>query len=119
MVYRVTPHFVEDELVARGVTMEGLSVEDGGEGVCFSVYVYNVQPGVGIDYATGESWLEEGTAAPAEDAEVYVLNTSPKKFHLPDCSGAASISSGNRQQVKGSREELIRQGYKPCGTCKP
>ena len=46
VMYRVTPHFVGQELVARGVIMEALSVEDDGEGVCFSVYVYNVQPGV-------------------------------------------------------------------------
>ena len=62
VMYRVTPHFVGQELVARGVIMEALSVEDGGEGVCFSVYVYNCQPGVAIDYATGESCLEEDAA---------------------------------------------------------
>ena len=55
--YRVTPVYQGTELVARGVQMEALSVEDGGEGVCFNVYVYNVQPGVEIDYATGESRL--------------------------------------------------------------
>ena len=120
VMYRVTPHFVGDELVARGVTMEGLSVEDGGEGVCFSVYVYNVQPGVGIDYATGESWLEPSTGSSSQEgAAVYILNTSSKKFHLPDCSGAASIREDNRQKVRNTREELIRQGYEPCGSCKP
>jgi len=59
VLYRVTPVFVGAELVARGVQMEAYSVEDAGEGVCFNVFVYNVQPGVGIDYATGESWLED------------------------------------------------------------
>lgn len=56
VMYRVTPIFEGDELVARGVQLEALSVEDGGDGICFHVYVYNVQPGVVIDYATGESW---------------------------------------------------------------
>lgn len=56
VLYRVTPVFNGMELVARGVQMEALSVEDDGEGICFNVYVYNVQPGVTIDYATGESW---------------------------------------------------------------
>ena len=56
VLYRVTPIFSGMELVARGVQMEALSVEDNGEGICFNVYVYNVQPGVTIDYATGESW---------------------------------------------------------------
>jgi len=59
VLYRVTPVFDGDNLVASGVEMEALSVEDGGEGVCFHVFVYNVQPGVIIDYATGESRLSE------------------------------------------------------------
>ncbi len=57
VLYRVTPIFEGAELVARGVQIEAKSVEDGGEGICFHVYVYNVQPGIGIDYATGESWV--------------------------------------------------------------
>lgn len=55
VLYRVTPLFDEDNLVAHGVLMEGYSVEDDGEGVCFCVYAYNAQPGITIDYATGES----------------------------------------------------------------
>ena len=57
VLYRVTPIFEGEELVARGVLMEAWSVEDQGEGVCFNVYCYNVQPGVTIDYLTGESAL--------------------------------------------------------------
>ena len=60
VLYRVTPIFQDDELVARGVQMEAYSVEDSGEGICFHVYVYNNQPGVTIDYATGHNWLEKG-----------------------------------------------------------
>ena len=63
VLYRVTPIFEGTELVARGVQMEAMSVEDGGEGVYFNVYAYNVQPGIGIDYATGDNWLEEREAA--------------------------------------------------------
>lgn len=59
VLYRVTPFFEEDNLVASGVQMEAYSVEDKGDGICFNVYVYNVQPGITIDYKTGESWLEE------------------------------------------------------------
>jgi len=59
VMYRVTPIFEGDNLVASGVLMEGYSVEDKGTGVCFNVYAYNVQPGVEIDYATGISWEEE------------------------------------------------------------
>ena len=56
VLYRVTPVFSGNDLVAKGVEMEAWSVEDGGDGVCFHVYCYNVQPGVEIDYATGENW---------------------------------------------------------------
>ena len=117
VLYRVTPIFSGDNLVADGVQMEAWSVEDAGEGVCFNVFVYNVQPGIEIDYATGESWLS-GESGPSVQG-TYILNTNSKKFHLPDCSGAASISEANRKDYTGSRSDLISQGYDPCGQCKP
>ena len=61
--YWVIPAFQGTELVARGVQMEAYSVEDSGDGVCFNVFCYNVQPGVEIDYATGDNWLAEEAAA--------------------------------------------------------
>ena len=123
VLYRVTPVFSGQELVARGVELEALSVEDGGEGVCFHVYCYNNQPGIEIDYATGDSW-ETGEEPQADGSaqggeQHYVLNTNSKKFHLPGCSGAESMSPSNRQDYTGSRQALIDQGYSPCGTCKP
>ena len=60
VLYRVTPRFAGEELVARGVEMEAWSVEDEGAGLCFHVWVYNVQPGIEIDYLTGES-VRSGT----------------------------------------------------------
>lgn len=119
VLYRVTPIFQGDNLVASGVQMEGYSVEDGGEGVSFNVYVYNVQPGVIIDYETGESRLEGSDAPSQEVAAQYVLNTSSKKFHLPGCSSVETIKEGNRQDYQGSREALVEQGYTPCGVCHP
>ena len=70
VLYRVTPIFDGDNLLADGVLMEAYSVEDAGEGICFCVFAYNVQPGIGIDYATGDNWAEgsgtyQSTAAPA------------------------------------------------------
>ncbi len=59
VLYRVTPVFKGAELLARGVELEAFSVEDEGEGICFNVFIYNIQPGVEIDYRTGESRLEE------------------------------------------------------------
>ena len=120
VLYRVTPVYEEDNLVASGVVMEAKSVEDDGEGVSFNVYVYNVQPGVEIDYATGESRLEGGDPSAAGTPEVtYILNTNSKKFHLPDCSGASGMKAENRQESTASRAELTAQGYEPCGICKP
>ncbi len=58
VIYRVTPVFEGNNLVASGVQMEAYSVEDNGKGISFNIYVYNVQPGIVIDYATGESRLE-------------------------------------------------------------
>ena len=122
VLYRVTPIFDGDNLVASGVEMEAQSVEDQGEGICFHVYCYNVQPGVTIDYATGESW-PEGTEQPdagqSGAGQHYVLNTSSMKFHLPDCPGVSNMSEQNKQEYTGSREELIARGYSPCGTCDP
>ncbi len=115
VLYRVTPVFYEQELVARGVLMEGWSVEDEGEGICFFVYAYNVQPGIEIDYATGESRLKSQTG----ETEHYILNTNTRKFHKPECASAASIQPDNRQEYEGSREQLIQQGYQPCGSCRP
>lgn len=140
ILYRVTPVFIGDELVARGVHMEALSVEDNGKGISFNVFVYNVQPCIHIDYSTGESWIDESTDyGPVEDAGVvteagisssreetdeaqsvtYILNNNSKKFHTPDCESAGKISANNREESSKSREELISEGYSPCGICKP
>ena len=56
VMYRVTPIYVDKDLVARGVLMEAWSVEDNGDGICFNVFMYNVQPYITIDYATGDNW---------------------------------------------------------------
>lgn len=126
--------------------MEAWSVEDSGAGVCFNVYVYNSQPGVVIDYATGDSWLEgeqtDVTGQPEQQTQdtpgngpevtestdssvqpegenTYIININSGRFHHPDCSGAASMKPENRQEYTGERQTLIEQGYVPCGQCKP
>lgn len=122
VLYRVSPVFEGDDLLAYGVLMEGFSVEDRGDGVCFNVFAYNVQPGIVIDYATGDSYEEEeqGTTATEESAAVnYILNTNSKKFHMPDCEGVGQISEKNKQAYSGSREEVIAMGYEPCKSCNP
>ncbi len=125
VLYRVTPIFEGANLVASGVLMEGYSVEDEGEGICYCVYAYNAQPGITIDYASGDSWettadeVNSGNSnAPAvEQTQTYVLNTNSKKFHKPDCSSVAQMK--NPQEVNATRQSLIDQGYSPCGNCNP
>lgn len=122
VLYRVTPIFAGDNLVASGVVMEAMSVEDNGEGVEFCVYCYNVQPGIIIDYATGDSEVDKTYVPPPETpiGEVtYILNTRSKKFHRPDCSGAKTIADHNRSETDKSRDALVADGYSACGSCKP
>lgn len=119
VLYRVTPIFEGDNLVASGVQMEAQSVEDKGEGVCFNVYVYNNQPGVTIDYATGDSWASDEEPVDTGKQSTYILNTSSRKFHKPDCGSVETISPSNKKSYTGTREELINQGYEACGKCKP
>lgn len=57
VLYRVTPIFDNDNLVASGVQMEAYSVEDNGKGVKYNIFVYNIQPNIEIDYKTGKNWL--------------------------------------------------------------
>ena len=141
VLYRVTPMFLDDDLVARGVLMEARSVEDEGAGLQFCVWAYNAQPGITIDYvdgnseetpllpAAGESSASgsEGSsnagsaASDASSAQVksYVLNTNTKKFHVPGCSSVNKMKAANRQDVESTRSDLLAQGYEPCQKCNP
>ena len=119
VLYRVIPVFDGDNLVASGVTMEAWSVEDNGEGICYYVYIYNVQPGVEIDYATGESWLAEPVSAEGETTEGYVVNTSSGKFHKESCGQWQSIKEENRQKFETTRSQMLAWNFTPAGCCKP
>lgn len=119
VLYRVTPVFVDDELVARGVLMEGYSVEDLGYGICFCVFAYNVQPGIIIDYATGDSREDPDYVPETPETATYVLNTNTRRFHLPDCEAVSSISEKNRDDTSDDRAGLVARGYLPCGICNP
>lgn len=120
VLYRVTPIFDGDDLVASGVQMEAESVEDKGEGILYNVFCYNVQPGISIDYTTGDSSESDTQGQSSENAKVeYILNTNSKKFHKPSCSSASSIKSENKEVYTGSRDDLIAQGYDPCKKCNP
>lgn len=124
--YKVTPIFEGNNLVANGVQMQAYSVEDNGQGISFNVYCYNVQPGVAIDYATGDnqavassSASVTSTSSDEADKKTYIVNTKTKKFHNPDCDGVKKMSSSNKKKYKGTRDSLISNGYSPCQKCNP
>lgn len=136
VMYRVTPVFDGNNLVASGVQMEAESVEDDGAGICFNIYVYNVQPEITIDYSTGANWMSSeedkaGSGGTSDDIAAdnysdedsqekrYILNNNTKKFHDPECSSVDDIKAKNKSEFTGTREELIEEGYDPCGKCRP
>ncbi|MFQ9179769.1 MAG: hypothetical protein ACLR3C_07515 [Eggerthella lenta] len=101
-------------------SIEAESVEDGGAGVSFNVFAC-AQPGVEIDYATGESRLDgslelqDGFDASRYD---YVLNVRSKRFHKPDCPSVEDMKAGNRE-ASTARARKRRRWLRPCGRCNP
>lgn len=129
VIYRCTPFYSGSNLVASGVQIEAYSVEDIGK-LRFNVFVYNIQPGIVIDYSTGDSYREEDTTTVdaavrsiPEETEApeptYILNTNTKKFHYPNCSSVKDIKDKNKKEFFGTRDEIISKGYSPCGRCHP
>lgn len=136
VLYRATPWFEGNELLCRGLQIEAYSVEDAGKGISFNVFVFNVQPGVSINYATGESWQDtpaptktedtpkaETTSKPSpaapEKSQSFILNTNTKKAHLPGCSAIKTMKESNKQSFSGTPQQLIDKGYSPCKKCHP
>ena len=147
VMYRVTPIYLGNNLVAHGVQLEACSVEDNGEDISFNVYVYNVQPEIVIDYATGESFYDKSTdydetaingeagdavLPPADESDkaegegedenasaTYILNTSTKKVHYPNCSYVDGISAENKRASSETPEKLLTDGYTACKRCTP
>lgn len=139
VLYRVTPFFDGEDLVAKGIEIEAWSIEDNGAGICFNVFCYNVQPGIEIDYSTGDSWLSEDNSQNEisdvnysdesekketnisnqidEEIKAYILNVNTKRFHLPTCASVDSMSDKNKKEVEGTIDEIKAQGYTPCARC--
>ena len=109
VLYMVTPKFEGNELVARGVMMQALSIEDDGEGICFNVYCYNVQPGITIDYTTGDSYAQ-APVQQASEAMVWIPNSGKKYHSSPGCSNMK-----NPKQVTVSQAQDM--GFDPCKKC--
>ena len=127
VMYRVTPMYNGNDLVAQGVLMEAYSVEDNGK-LQFCVWCYNVQPDISIDYATGDNYYNasgknETTTTKYSTTESnnveYVLNTKSKKIHKSNCKSVKDIKEQNKEITHKSIEELKTEGYSICGICKP
>ena len=127
LLYRVTPIYEGDDLLARGVLMEAVNIS-GTYSMCR--FAYNVQPGIIIDYATGLTQAESErvqettaevptTTAPIDSAVTYVLNKNTHKFHLPTCPSVKDIKPKNRIDFYGTKEEAEALGYVGCKRCKP
>ena len=124
VLYRVTPIFEGDNLLATGVLMEALSMEDNGEGICFNVFCYNEQPGIIINHADGNSKVEEVSEdkkTQTKDPKVlsYIANKNTKKFHYPSCESVKKMKEKNKEYLECKREEAVKRGYIPCAICKP
>ena len=121
VLYRVTPIYDGKNLVASGVQMEAESVEDEGEGVKFNVYVYNNQPGIVIDYATGDSRRAGDTSKKSDSSKEQTFCGQHQHSQIPQsvlqqCQGHESFQ---QRDARCPRQELIDQGYEPCQRCRP
>lgn len=114
VLYRVTPVYDGDDLVAKGVQIEAESVEDDGEGILFNVFVYNVQPGVTIDYATGESHLStDDSDETASSAKVEIRgNKNSKVYHCPGQAAYDDMKNSDNLVIFGSEKEAQDAGYR-------
>lgn len=147
VLYRVTPVFDGDDLLCRGVLMEGWSLEDNGVGVCFNVFCYNVQPGITIDYSNGDNCPAETAVTTAVTSTSsttttfttttvvksssttiittstmpayydYIVNKKTKVFHYPSCSSVKAMNEENKWYYQGERDRLITDGYSSCKRC--
>lgn len=113
VLYRVTPLYDGDNLLADGVQMEAMSVEDGGEGVSYNVFVYNNQPGISIDYATGESSLAgKAPAAPEKQTGVIRGNARSKIYHCPGQAAYEEMADSKNLVIFQSEQEAKKAGYR-------
>lgn len=113
VLYRVTPVFEGDNLVADGVQMEAMSVEDKGDGVSFNVFVYNVQPGIYIDYATGESSLDESELVQEKVQEGEIRGNSRSKiYHCPGQAAYDEMGDSKNLVIFQTEQEAVDAGYR-------
>lgn len=114
VLYRVTPLFAANDLVARGVQMEAESVEDGGQTIRFNVFVYNVEPGVKIDYVTGDNW--ESSEVPAVKTKGETTTTRGTGTDAALSQYAASKGEAGASGTSGSSDTSSSTQAAPSGS---
>ena len=124
VAYRVTPVYDGNNLLAKGVQLEAYSIEDGGEGICFNVFVYNVQEGITINYADGSSYLtsEGNDAIPPEEEDntiVYTTKTGKKYHCTKDCNGLKNAKTIYEKTLSEAKASKTSDGtlLTPCSIC--
>lgn len=130
VMYRVTPMYDDNNFVASGVLLEAKDILN--DSLMFNVFIYNIQPGININYADGsssltddiltDSTITEKTQANEETvAEIhnYVLNKNTMKIHKPDCASVGKTKEENKEYYDGTMKELKDKGYEPCQNCNP
>ena len=108
VLYRVTPLFEGNNLVATGIQIEAKSVEDDGEGIEFNVFIYNVQPGITIDYATGDSSLnsEEIKKNTNSSNSININNSNTSNNNNKDNTSSNSSNSNNNSNSSNSKSVI-------------
>lgn len=111
VLYRVTPIYEGNNLLANGVLMEAQSVEDQGEGIQYCVYVYNVQPGIALNYSNGESQLMNETTSNINETEIRG-NSKSKIYHCPGQAAYESMADSKNLVVFQNEQEALEAGYR-------
>lgn len=118
VLYRVTPRFEGNNLLATGVEMEGFSVEDNGQDICFHVFVYNVEPGISLDYATGNSWVSGETSSSDTSQQATACqgeirgNKRSKIYHCQGQQAYDQMATSKNLVVFQTEQEALDAGYR-------
>lgn len=113
VLYQVTPVFKGDNLLAEGVQMKAMSVEDNGSGVSYNVFIYNVQPGVTIDYATGDSTLSQEDTSIADNTQGKIRGNSRSKiYHCPGQAAYEEMADSRYLVLFRTEQEAKDAGYR-------
>lgn len=119
VLYRVTPYFKGENLLAYGVKMEAFSIKDNGMGVSYNVFVYNRHPQFTVDYKKGEVYSNNcmSLEGKLKSWNVYVLDRDTKRFGIKSCANICNLKRVNEIYFVGEIQTLIENGYSEMEIC--